>query len=103
MAFPSPRPPPTNRKNTYIFSNVSCVMVIHNRLIISRPCPPPLAMAPSGPWPGGRAKDRRPPTLYAYAHECLVIILQILFVCFHYMYLRQRASFGTYINSSFFC
>ena len=77
-------------------------MVIHNRLIISRPWPPPLAMAPSGPWPGGRAKDRRPPTLYAYAHECLVIILQILFVCFHYMYLRQRASFGTYINSSFF-
>ena len=29
-------------------------MVIHNRLIISRP------------WPGGGAKDRRPPPLYTY-------------------------------------
>ena len=42
MALTSPHPPPPKRKNTYIFSNVSCVIVIDNRLITSRPCPPPL-------------------------------------------------------------
>ena len=40
--------------------------------------------------------------IYVFTYKCLAIILQILFVCFHYMYLRHRESFGTYINSSFF-